>query len=205
MNRVPQSTIEELTLEGFSDAWRLDAMLGSVIPAEVRSVMWRKLRKGNSRIKTDTITTALLSHRGINPAVLAYAATIVSPITVSNDDGYAVAMMAGQGITMVDMECDASPGAAWYSHEAFVRSNDPVPRVEGKASAGLFKVPRLPESVVTLMPGRPLRDIFTHPALDAFDLVVLDAANGARTTYIRTTGQEETSSFDLADMLNPAG
>jgi hypothetical protein len=118
----------------------------------------------------DELTARLMLWRGVDPLTLTWLSTISAELAEAHDaDGTPLASIDmtsshddGGSITRVDL----GQGAAWFSF-------------------GMIDMPGLPETLASQLRGRPLRELLTHPVLDAhpFTIEVIDnSPENARVT-----------------------
>lgn len=196
---IPDMVVNKLAEAGFAEAERFAEILTGDISADLDEKIRYELQLHWCTISLDTITTALITHNGVNPAVMAYAASIMSLVIVQTPDIRPLIMMGPLGRTKVVLSHD--PYICWYSDTVIAGSMDQRPDMEGSADDGILAVPHMPDSMISLMPGRPLRDILSHPALDPLELVVLDASGGEHSSHIRIKGHTKVKGRDLTALL----
>lgn len=124
----------------------------------------------------DAITAAVLLHMGIEPAgalamleaVLATGERRMQIADADADDTHWV-VDANAGLWRVKLDAADGPGAMWISN-------------------GELVIAELPETIMAAAAGRPLRDIVSHPALDALPLTVAYAASAGGETALTIAG-----------------
>lgn len=160
---------------GFRDRLRR-AVLGDLDADILASTRW-KVAEGHVRM--DAVSAAILHHHGINPAVAAICGLIAT--TASFEHGQAA-------WTVTDRKVLA-PLCADYA--GFWASGMNV----------LNGLARIPETVALQAPGRPLRELLAHPALDALPLRILEVRSGTVDSLIAI---EEPPTADLSTHLPAA-
>ena len=194
-----QATLDGLHDKGYPDADRFIDHLAGDVPADLDAKIRYDLQLMWCKMATDTLTAGLLLHNGINPAVMCYAAPMASPLTIRTDDDVGLVSMGYQGWASVCV--DRAQGVQWHSDSRYGGNMHRSDDLAGENADGVISLGHLPDSVVQGLAGRPLRDVISHPALDAMDLVIHDAVQAEFFTLIRPRGQTVLTRYDLTALL----
>ena len=194
---VPVDKLEELTRKQYPCADRFVQILEGDVPDEARRTIEYDLQLYWSDVTLDTITTALLVHIGINPAVMGHAASKAGTLYVQSDDTRPLASMTWRG----DTEIRLGDMSWWISATRRAGGLHDCSDMDGGNDLGAFAVRLLPDQMLPHLPGRPLREVLSHPALDPLELTITGAANNEFYTHIRTDGQTPVRRYDLTAFL----
>lgn len=128
------------------------ALTGRMTPM-LREALRRDLLVAGTQARVDAVSAALLTHRGINPAVLFAICIHATDAEVNDDAGMQVAALGSDGYCHVRL--DAADGPDWRTMGGY-----------------LGNLPRIPRAAAVAAAGRPLREVVSHPALDPLALTV---------------------------------
>jgi hypothetical protein len=192
--------IKELRRRGHHAPERFEAMLAGDVTSDDISRIRRAIAIWGCRTSIDTITLALLRHRGIDHAVLAHAASLQGAIFLRRkEDGRPVVSMNPDGKAQIHLAY--APGISWVS--GFDAAGQMHRHDDLDPILGVFAMDHLPDSVVDGLAGRPLADVVSHPALDAMDLTIAGAAQSEYLTLIQPRGHSFIRMEGLTSHLAP--
>lgn len=176
--------IKELRRRGHHAPERFEAMLAGDVTREDIRLIRQAIAIWGCRTSIDTITMALLRHKGIDHAVLAHAASQGAVYLQRHGDGRPVASMIPDGKAQIHLAY--APGISWVS--GFDAAGQMHRHDDLDPLLGVFAMDHLPDSVVDGLAGRPLRCVVSHPALDGMDLEISGAAQAEYPTLIQPKG-----------------
>lgn len=111
----------------------------------------------------DRVTAAILAHMGVDPLVVAWLVRVSNGFGIVDD-------ATGQDLGYL---CnDVRPGRMDSTSSMQL---GPTAFWHGEGSIGVDAA-TFPETVATSCRGRPLRTVFSHPALDALDLTIIETS-----------------------------
>lgn len=176
--------IKELRRSGHHAPERFEAMLAGDVTREDVRLIRQAIAIWGCRTSIDTITMALLRHKGIDHAVLAHAASQGVVYLRRHGDRRPVASMIPDGKAQIHLAY--APGVSWVSGfdaAGWMHRHDDLDPI-----LGVFAMDHLPNSVVDGLAGRPLAEVVSHPALDDMALTIAGAAQSEHLTLIQPTG-----------------
>lgn len=194
---VPEDKLEELMRREYPCADRFSQMLQGDVPDKARRAIEYDLQLYWSDVTLDAITTALLFHIGINPAVMGHAANKSNSIYIKDDDTRPLANMTWRG----DAEISLGGPSWWISATRSAGNLHNCRDMESGNNCGAFAVSPLPDQMIPHLTGRPLCEVLSHPALDPLGLTITEAANHEFYTHIRTDGQTPVRRRELTAFL----
>lgn len=136
------------------------------------------------RLRLDDVSAALIRHLGMEPVVLAMLCHLVGDVEVVDTsrcvEEATIILMRDAGARIVP-----TPGT----------------RVLWNAERSAFMVPALPEQLLTLVVGRPLSGVMSHPALDTLDLTVTGRVTVGPQTLLHVRTRRWLSAREIANLL----
>lgn len=159
-----------------------NALVGRM-SSKIRETIHKEAYTG--RLRMDNISAALIAHHGLNPALLAMLRHLLDSVEV------------------VDTEFDVERWTVVrlgykVGHVLFARDPD----ILLNAELSMLHLPLLPDTVVATIIGRPLRDLLSHPALDAQDIRIAGRVNVKGPPVVNLTGRRWLSGAEIAALTD---
>ena len=156
----------------------------------VRDLRDRRRTIGNPQglVPMDPVCAAVMAHLGIDPMAAAWLTTLFGTVDLDDEDGVLVARSdnlppeqeSGRGSASI------GKGGFWLQH-------------------GRLDVHGIPDTVATLCPGRPLREVVSHPVLDMHALSIVEVEQWEGVTTLVTDHRARPATVDELVALAPHG